>query len=64
MAKELGYLDELAAYYGVFISDLRMYPHLRGAAIRKLENSVVPEHRRQEWQRALEYLTGSEVPMT
>jgi len=63
MAKELGYLDELAAHYGVFISDLRIYPHLQDAAIRKLENSVVPEHRRQEWQRALEYLTGSEVPV-
>ena len=49
MAKEHGYLDELAAHYGVFISDLRIYPHLRDAAIRKLENSVVPEHRRQEW---------------
>lgn len=63
MAKELGYLDELADHYGIFISDLRIYPHLRDAAIRKLENSVVPEHRRQEWQRALEYLTGSEVPV-
>ena len=63
MAKEHGYLDELAAHYGVFISDLRIYPHLRDAAIRKLENSVVPEYRRQEWQRALEYLTGSEVPV-
>ena len=61
MAKEHGYLDECAAHYGVFISDLRIYPHLRDAAIRKLENSVVPEHRRQEWLRALEYLTGSEV---
>ena len=63
MAKEHGYLDELAAHYGVFISDLRIYPHLRDAAIRKLENSVVPEHRRQDWQRALEYLIGSEVPV-
>ena len=63
MEKELGYLDELAAHYGVFISDLRIYPHLRDAAIRKLENSVVPEHRRQEWQKALEYLTESEVPV-
>ena len=63
MAKEYGYLDELAAHYGVFISDLRICPHLRDAAIRKLENSVVPEHRRQDWQRALEYLTGSEVPV-
>ena len=61
MEKEHGYLDELVAHYGVFISDLRIYPHLRNAAIRKLENSVVPEHRRQEWQRALEYLTESEV---
>lgn len=64
MAKELGYLDELAAYYGVFISDLRMHSQLRNAAIRKLENSLVPEHRRQERQQALKYLTGSEVPMT
>ena len=63
MAKEHGYLDELAAHYGVFISDLRIYPHLRDAAIRKLENSVIPEHRRQEWQRAMEYLAESEVPM-
>ena len=63
MAKEHGYLDELAAHYGVFISDLRIYPHLRDAAIRKLEHSVVPEHRRQEWQRALEYLTGSGVSL-
>jgi len=63
MAKELGYLDELAAYYGVFISDLRMYSQLRNAAIRKLENSVIPEHRRHEWQQALEYLIGSEVPV-
>ena len=63
MAKKHGYLDELAAHYGVFISDLRIYPHLRDAAIRKLENSVVPEHRQQEWQKALEYLTESEVPV-
>ena len=63
MAKKHGYLDELAAHYGVFISDLRIYPHLRDAAIRKLENSVVLEHRRQEWQKALEYLTESEVPV-
>jgi len=63
VAKEHGYVDELAAHYGVFISDLRIYPHLRDAAIRRLENSVVPEHRRQEWQRALEYLTGSGVPV-
>ena len=63
MEKELGYLDELAAHYGVFISDLRIYPHLRDAAIRKLENTAVPAHRQQEWQRALEYLTESEVPM-
>ena len=63
MEKEHGYLDELAAHYGVFISDLRIYPQLRDAAIRKLENSVVPEYRRQEWQRSLEYLTGSEVPV-
>jgi len=61
MAKELGYLDELAAYYGVFISDLRMYSQLRNAAIRKLENSLVPEHRRQERQQALEYLVGKEA---
>ena len=63
MEKEHGYLDKLAAHYGVFISDLRIYPHLRDVAIRKLENSVVPEHRRPEWQRALEYLTGSGVPV-
>ena len=62
MAKEYGYLDELATHYGVFISDLRIYPHLRDAAIRKLENTAVPPHRQQEWQRALEYLTESEVP--
>ena len=54
MEKELGYLDELAAHYGVFISDLRIYPHLRDAAIRKLENTAVPARRQQEWQRALE----------
>ena len=63
MEKEHGYLDELAAHYGVFISDLRIYPHLRDAAIRKLENTAVPEHRQQEWRRALEYLTESEVSM-
>ena len=63
MEKEHGYLDKLAAHYGVFISDLRIYPHLRDVAIRKLENSVVPKHRRQDWQRALEYLTGSGVPV-
>ena len=62
MEKEHGYLDELAAHYGVFISDLRIYPHLRDAAIRKLENTAVPEHRQQEWQRAMEYLAESEVP--
>ena len=62
MEKEHGYLDELAAHYGVFISDLRIYPHLRDAAIRKLENTAVPEHRQKEWQRAMEYLAESEVP--
>ena len=58
MAKELGYLDELAAHYGVFISDLRIYPHLQDAAIRKLENTAVSERRRQEWQKAMDYLKG------
>lgn len=58
MEKEYGYLDELAAHYGVLISDLRIYPHLRNAAIRKLGNTAVPQHRQQEWQRAMDYLQG------
>lgn len=56
MAKEIGYLDELAAHYGILISDFQFSPLLRGAALRRLENKSVPVHRQLEWRRAMEYL--------
>lgn len=64
MAEEIGYLDELAAHYGIFISDFQFNPLLRDAALRKLERMTVPVHRQAEWQKAVEYLTGGGLKQT
>ncbi len=62
MKKKPGYLDELAAEYGVFISDLRVKPQLCKTALHKLQGMTVPAERRPDWQRAMEYLTEGGVP--
>ncbi len=62
MEKEPGYLDELAEWYSVFISDFRTNPQLRSVALVQMKCQFVPTHRQEDWQRAIDYLTeGSEI---
>ncbi len=62
MKKNPGYLDELAAEYGVFISGLRLNTQLRKAAPRRLQGMIVPAEHRLDLQQAMEYLTEGGVP--
>lgn len=60
MKNSFGFLDDLAAKYGVFISDLRIRPQLCQTAIRDLNITEVPADRQQEWHEAMAYLKGEE----
>lgn len=60
MKKPPGFLDDLAAKYGVFISDLRLKPQLRQTALQDLKSIAVPLDRQQEWQEAMDYLETKE----
>ena len=57
---ELHLLDILAARHGCFISDLKLTPFLRRAALSDLCGMDENSYPLSQWQDAVRYLTGDE----
>lgn len=60
--KEMGLLDRIAAQHRTFISNLRLLPDLKWAALGDLYHLENKEqYPLKEWEEAVSYLLGCEV---